>query len=1040
MKSEELEPRIQARGREFFAEIGNEAPSIFNKSRWVGKLIDWCMTHEVFKVQLFRFIDVMPYLTTSESLGRHIKEYFGQDEEIPAIIRWGLRGARLGGRLAMNVLGGLIRKNLEMMAHDFIVGASASATVARLGKLRKLGFAFTLDLLGEATVGEAEAEAYEKAYLDVLSQLADAQRGWAPLGAGEAGLDWGCAPKVNLSVKASALFSQTDAVDFEGSVRGILARLKPIYRAVMGLGGFLCIDMESRRLKNITFELYRCLRSDPEFRGYPHLGMAVQAYLRETDEDLDQLLAWARSEGLPIAIRLVKGAYWDYETVVADQSGWPVPVYTAKAQTDASFERNAEKLLRNHDVCYVGIASHNVRSVSAALETARALGVPEDRYEFQLLYGMAEPFRKTLQKRTGRVRLYCPFGELLPGMAYLIRRLLENTSNESFLRQEYVEAAEIDRLLAAPQDTPSLPKAHSRIAPSGGYDGEKAAQYPPEGVKPSGGSSEGLKPSGGSSEGLKPSGGDFAGEPFPDWTRREVRDAYARGIAEVRGNLGRTYPLFIGGKEITTEDLADSVNPAQPAEVIGRVCQAGTHEIEAAIAAARQALPAWSETSPRERAGHLLKAAEAGRRRLFELSAWQTLEAGKQWNEAYLDVTESIDYLEYYAREMIRVGEPRYLGGKLGEANEYFYRPKGIAAVIAPWNFPLAISCGMAAAALVAGNCVVYKPSGFTAIIGHTLGQLFREAGLPPGVFNLTPGRSQVMGDFLIDHPAISLIAFTGSMEVGLRIVERAGRTPQGQPSVKRVIAEMGGKNAIVIDDDADLDEAVPAVLMSAFGYQGQKCSACSRVIVLDGIYDRFLDRLVGVARSVKIGPAEDPGNFMGPVIDRSAQRKILEYVEVARQEGSIAFSSLPKAIREKDLREGSGGFYVPLTIVTGITPEHRIAQEEIFGPVLAVMRAPDFDQAIEWANSTRFALTGGAFSRSPKRLARCRREIRVGNLYLNRGCTGALVGRQPFGGFRMSGVGSKAGGPDYLLQFMDPCVATENTMRRGFVPVRRNG
>jgi RHH-type proline utilization regulon transcriptional repressor/proline dehydrogenase/delta 1-pyrroline-5-carboxylate dehydrogenase len=426
---------------------------------------------------------------------------------------------------------------------------------------------------------------------------------------------------------------------------------------------------------------------------------------------------------------------------------------------------------------------------------------------------------------------------------------------------------------------------------------------------------------------------------------------------------------------------------------------------------------------------YLVKAAQIARRRIYELAAWQVLEAGKQARQAYNDVAEAIDFLEYYARQMLRLAEPRYLGRAPGEVNEYSYQPKGVAVVIAPWNFPLAISCGMCAAAIVTGNCVVYKPSNLTPVVGNTLLQIFRQANLPPGVFNYTPAAGALAGDFLVGHPLVGLIAFTGSMEVGLRIIENAGRTSEGQLCVKKVIAEMGGKNAIIIDDDADLDEAVAHVIDSAFAYQGQKCSACSRVIVLEAIYDRFVDRLVEAARSVRIGPADDPANFMGPVIDRAAQNSILKYIELAEQEGTILYKS----------QVPDTGYYVPITIVEGITPEQRLAQEEVFGPVLAVMRAKDFEQAIEWADSTRFALTGGVFSRSPAHLERCRREFRVGNLYVNRGCTGAIVERQPFGGFKMSGVGSKAGGPDYLLQFMDARTISENTMRRGFVPVHNH-
>jgi RHH-type proline utilization regulon transcriptional repressor/proline dehydrogenase/delta 1-pyrroline-5-carboxylate dehydrogenase len=379
---------------------------------------------------------------------------------------------------------------------------------------------------------------------------------------------------------------------------------------------------------------------------------------------------------------------------------------------------------------------------------------------------------------------------------------------------------------------------------------------------------------------------------------------------------------------------------------------------------------------------------------------------------------------------MIRLGEPQRVGHAPGELNHYFYEPKGVAAVIAPWNFPLAISMGMASAAIVTGNCVVFKPSGITSIIGWHLVELFREAGLPEGVFNYTPGRGSVMGDYLVDHPDVSLIAFTGSMETGLRIIERAAKVHPGQANVKKIICEMGGKNAIIIDDDADLDEAVPHVLYSAFGFQGQKCSACSRVIVLDAVYDKFIERLVSMARATKVGPSEDPAHYMGAVADDKAQKSIREYAEIGKKEGHILYESPVPA---------GEGYYVPMTIIGGIRPEHRIAQEEIFGPVLAVMRARDFDQAIEWANSTKFALTGGVFSRSPEHLTKARREFRVGNLYINRNNTGALVERQPFGGSRMSGVGTKAGGPDYLLHFMDPRVVTENTMRRGFAPIEED-
>jgi RHH-type proline utilization regulon transcriptional repressor/proline dehydrogenase/delta 1-pyrroline-5-carboxylate dehydrogenase len=403
---------------------------------------------------------------------------------------------------------------------------------------------------------------------------------------------------------------------------------------------------------------------------------------------------------------------------------------------------------------------------------------------------------------------------------------------------------------------------------------------------------------------------------FPCCGNPEVKQAFPRAIAIVRKDLGGSYPLYIDGKEVVTDEVVDSINPANPDEVIGRVCQAGAREVEDALIAAQKAFLSWRDTSPGERSEYLVKAAAIARERIYEFSAWQVLEEGKQWAQAYNDMTEGIDFLEYYAREMIRLGQTQDMGSYAGETNQYFYQPRGIAAVIAPWNFPFAISCGMCAAAIVTGNCVVFKPSNQSPVVGHHMVEMFSKVGLPPGVFNYTPGRSSVIGDFLVDSPKVSIIAFTGSMEVGLRIIERAGRTPQNQHFIKKVVCEMGGKNAIIIDEDADFDKAITDVLYSAFGYQGQKCSACSRLIVLDKIYDEFVSRLVEAARKLKIGPAEDPENYMGAVIDKDAQKKILEYVKLGAKEGTILYSS---EVPQK-------GYYVPLTIVGGITPKNRLA------------------------------------------------------------------------------------------------------------------
>jgi RHH-type proline utilization regulon transcriptional repressor/proline dehydrogenase/delta 1-pyrroline-5-carboxylate dehydrogenase len=996
MDSLVLDKKISDRGKEFFASISGEAPSIFNKGWWTGKVMDWSMKNESFKVQLFRFVDVLPYLNTSDSLTRHIDEYFaGDDQDVPKVLKMGagVMGTGLGGKLAAGIMAKAIRSNIEGMAKQFIIGENTPDAMKNLKKIRKDGFAFTVDILGEASVSEIESEAYLKQYMELLDALKKEHSSWPGLAGGT--LDWGHAPKVNVSVKPTALFSQASPRDFEGSVRGIHDRLAAILRKVKEMNGFMRIDMEQYKFKDITLEVYRRLRDSDEFRDYPHLGIVLQAYLKDTDQDLADLLAWARAKKLPISIRLVKGAYWDSETVIAKQNGWDIPVWTIKAESDAAYERQAKMILENHDICHFGCASHNIRTIASVMETAKALNVPDERYEFQVLYGMAEPVRKGLLKVAKRVRLYAPYGDLLPGMAYLVRRLLENTANESFLRQSFAEEAEVERLMENPETT---------------VEREKAQRQPKAEAEV---------------KGLA----RFENEPFADFTQESVRQAFLDAVAEVRAQLGKEYPLVIGGQEMRTADTLQSVNPANPSEIIGTICQASTKEIDLAIEAAKKAAPAWKALSPVERAGYLLKAAEIARKEIFTLCAWQTLEVGKQFDQAQADVAEAIDFMEYYAREMIRYGKPQRMGRAPGEMSQLMYQPKGIAAVIAPWNFPLAISCGMSSAAIVCGNPVLYKPAGPSSVIGFTLSEIFRKAGLPAGVFNYVPGRGSVMGDYLVEHPDIALIAFTGSMEVGHRILNKASVVHPGQKQIKKVIAELGGKNAIIIDDDADLDEAIKEVLHSAFAFQGQKCSACSRVIVVEPIYAKFIERLVEGAKSLAIGPAEDPAYFMGPVVDDKAQQNVLKYIDIAKSEGKVLYSSpVP-----------TGGYYAPLTIVEGITPEHRIAQEEVFGPVLSVMKVKNFDQAIEWANSTRYSLTGAVFSRSPKHLEKVREQFNVGNLYLNRGSTGALVERHPFGGFNMSGVGSKAGGPDYLLQFMDPRLVCENTMRRGFAPIEED-
>jgi RHH-type proline utilization regulon transcriptional repressor/proline dehydrogenase/delta 1-pyrroline-5-carboxylate dehydrogenase len=525
--------------------------------------------------------------------------------------------------------------------------------------------------------------------------------------------------------------------------------------------------------------------------------------------------------------------------------------------------------------------------------------------------------------------------------------------------------------------------------------------------------------------------GPFRNEPPTDFTRVEQRETFRAALDEVRGRLGRAHPLVLGAEEVSTAETFASIDPGDTTRVIGRFPRAGAAEAARAVGVARAAFGAWSSTPAHQRAAVLVRAAALMRRRRFTLAACEVYECGKPWREADADIAETIDFCEFYAREMIRLEAP-HRRDVPGETNASTPIARGVAVVIPPWNFPLAIPTGMTVAALVTGNTVVLKPSERAPLMAQQLAEVLREAGLPPGVLTVLPGFGDV-GQALVEDPRVDLIAFTGSRQVGLEINRRAAEPGQGQDHVKRVIAEMGGKNAIIVDDDADLDEAVVGVLQSAFGYAGQKCSACSRAIVLEPIHDAFVARLVEAAQALAVGPAEDPDTVVGPVIDARARERIEEYVQIARGEGQVVLATDVGPL-------GSRGSYVGPHIIAGVRPDARIAQEEIFGPVLAVLKAADLDEALAIANGTAYALTGGLYSRSPAHIERIKREFRVGNLYINRPITGALVDRQPFGGFKLSGIGTKAGGPDYLREFLLTRTVTENTMRRGFAPEDTSG
>lgn len=512
---------------------------------------------------------------------------------------------------------------------------------------------------------------------------------------------------------------------------------------------------------------------------------------------------------------------------------------------------------------------------------------------------------------------------------------------------------------------------------------------------------------------------EFRNEPFTDFSIAENEKAMKEALKKVRSQLGRQYPLVIGGEHIETGDFLVSTNPAAPEQIIGKFSKANKDHAEKAMDSALKAFESWKKVCPKERAQYIFKAAKVMRERKHELSAWLVIEIGKSWAEADGDVAEAIDFCEYYAREMVRLSNPAPLVPVSGEKNRLQYLPLGVGLVIPPWNFPLAILVGMTVASIVAGNTVILKPSSDTPAIAYQFVQIMEELNLPKGVLNFVPGPGASVGDYLVGHPKTRFIAFTGSKEVGLHINELAAKTQPGQIWIKRVVAEMGGKDSIVVDADANLDAAAEGIVAAAFGFQGQKCSACSRAIVHKDVYDKVLEKVLERAKKITIGTTEEKANFMGPVASKSAFEGILNYIEIGKKEGRVVLGGNVHKTAEN-------GFFIEPTIIADVSPKARIAQEEIFGPVLAFIKADSWKDALEIANNTEFGLTGAAYTATREKLDQAAEEFHVGNLYLNRKCTGALVGVHPFGGFNMSGTDSKAGGPDYLLLFTQAKVVSE--------------
>ncbi|MBI4598271.1 MAG: bifunctional proline dehydrogenase/L-glutamate gamma-semialdehyde dehydrogenase [Candidatus Omnitrophica bacterium] len=981
LDADRVEEHTQAIGRELFTSAKRQHAHLSVLNRWTAQVLSWCLSGRELKSRVLRFVDVLPSLKDPRDVARHVRDYFPPDFRLPVALRLGTRLADQG-LLTQRALTGVVHQLVAQVAKQFIAAADPGGVSDAVHMLALRGAASSLDVLGEQILSEQEADRYVTQCLTVLEEAAKAYAQLPP-----SVLPVVCGPRLSVSIKPSALTPRFDPISPEDSVERACRRLLPVLKTANDLGGIVYLDMEQYELRDLTLHLVKHLLVHPQAGSHATLGMVIQTYLNDAEMIVEDLLEWLQRHERSLTIRLVKGAYWDYEVALARQCHWPIPVYQQKAQSDATFERLTRRLLRAHPLVTTAIASHNVRSIAHAMAVAEGLRVPKSQMEFQLLYGMGEAIEAAVMSMAYPVRIYTPIGDPIPGMAYLVRRLLENSANDSFLRHDFFQERTAEELLALPEDVPTRSEpAHQQAIGDAGA---------------------------------------MAGEPWLNFSNASTRQQMAATLAAVKAKFGATYPLQTAAGSSPAPQQRISRNPARPDDVLGQVHLATRDDVDQAVRAAESAALAWGRQPVAARADILRRAAGQLRAHRMELAAWEVFEVGKTWREADIDVVEAIEYLEYYSQQMLLLADGKRLPQLPGEQNTYRYVPRGVAAVIAPWNFPSAILMGMTSAALMAGNPVIVKPAATASIVASHLIRLLREAGVPEAVVQLLPGVGEDMGAALVAHPQIRAVLFTGSRAVGLSIIETCGKRAPGQRFVKQAIVEMGGKNAIIVDADADLDAAIAGTLRSAFGYGGQKCSAASRVIVHEDIYDRFLARLIAATDRLVLNDPADPATDLGPLIDESAQKRLQAALARAERIAQVAY-------RYPASRVPASGFFFGPAIVTDVPPQDPLAQEELFGPLVCVFRVRSLEDALTMANDTDYALTGGIYSRSPANIARAIEAFDVGNLYINRPITGAMVGRQPFGGHRLSGLGTKAGGPDYLLHLLLPKTVCANTARHG--------
>ena len=955
----DVEERTQELGRQLYENARRYRPSLGER------LQDWLMVQLAKDAHLqnrvLRFLDVLAALDFDRN-GTHVatifREYFqGPFRHSSPAIR-GLLSLGRSRVVPNRVLAGTSRWGTRAVASRFIAGNGEEDVQKTCSYLERHGRLPSFDILGEQVLSLDEATGYQNRYLRLADHLGNHPLAGTRTQSG--------VPSLQMSIKLSALTEDFNFADPTGTLQRVRGPLEMILEKCVSRGIGLTVDMEESEYFELTWYVFcRIFAPETPWGGWDGAGIVLQAYHVDAGRHLRTYLEFAQRRQVPFQVRLVKGAYWDYEVIKANEFGWPMPVFQQKPQTDWTYERLLVALLEHNETVNTAVASHNIRSHAYAEALREALGLPPQTLEHQTLFRTAEGISRAITSMGWSNRDYVPVGELIPGMAYLVRRVLENTSQVGVLMQNRMKD-DVEELLRPP--VPSTADPEQR-------------------------------------DGITTAGNGFRNNPPSRLFVHQERESFQSALTETRLQWGAEYQLDLAGNLVTTNEVTPSLSPSDPdpENFVGLVHFAGTKEAERVVSIARDGFNSWSEQSAAKRAGILRKAADLMRQRKDQLAALVVHEGGRSWTNALGDVDEAIDHIAYAADQL----------PKLQPLLDENYRPRGVVAAIPPWNFPAALPMGMTSAALATGNAVILKSSEETPIIAQKLVEILHEAGVPTDALIHLPGRGEIVGAHLVESPGVDMVAFTGSKQVGLW-VNRTAAGVRIDGGLKKVVTELGGKNAIIVFPDADLDEAVSGILTSTFEHANQKCSACSRVFVHRAVYSRLKRRLTEAARSLPVGRSDDPKTVVNPLISKAAKDRVLAYAQRAREEGTVL---LDRVMEGESCQLQVGPMIVELDPAR--LGDSVVAREEVFGPLLALVPFDNEEQMLAQVNGTPYALTAGIFSRSPNTIKRITKSIRAGLVYVNRAITGARVGIEPFGGFQLSGTGPKTGSPEYLMAFV---------------------